>query len=131
LKDRRAQVASAKDVIIIGAGPVGIGNPSLPQSNVELFGEIKMVNPKANVTIIQSGNLPLSPPYTDGFRQKAKEAVTERGGKWLLNEKVDLTSITEKSVTLHSGKTLTADYLVPTPTVEVDIVRHDRMHTPW
>lgn len=98
--ERRAKVAKAKDVVIVGAGPVGL----------ELFGEIKMANPNANVTIIHRDGLPLSNDFNQGFRQKLKTEVQKRGGKFMFNESVVLSSIgKEGGVKLENGNTVSAD----------------------
>jgi NADH dehydrogenase FAD-containing subunit len=118
---KRAEVAAAKNIVIVGAGAVGVGNIIRVSLMSELFGEINMVNPNANVTIIQGANLPLNSAYTDSFRQKVKKEVENRGGKFMLNEKANLTSTDTKAVKLQSGKTLTADIVVLSPTTFTDI----------
>jgi NADH dehydrogenase FAD-containing subunit len=80
---------------------------------IELSGEIKMANPKANVTIVHGGNLPISDAFPDNFRQKAVTTLKEHGIDIILNELVDLSTINgSKTVTLKSGKSLPADLVV-------------------
>lgn len=115
LAKKRAEIASAKNIVIIGAGPVGIGICSLqyPTHFVELSGEIKMAHPDKNVTIVHGGRLPVSDAFPDYFREKAVASIEEHGVKIILNEKVDIDSIGGKGeITLMSGKTLPADLVV-------------------
>jgi NADH dehydrogenase FAD-containing subunit len=73
-----------------------------------------MANPKANVTIVHGANLPISDAFPDHFRQKAVTTLKEHGIDIILNELVDLSTINNgsKTVTLKSGKTLSADLVV-------------------
>jgi NADH dehydrogenase FAD-containing subunit len=72
-----------------------------------------MVKPKAKVTIVHAGRLPVSDEFPDYFREKAIASLNEHGVDIILNEKVDLDSINEKGqVRLKSGKTLSADVVV-------------------
>ena len=80
---------------------------------VELFGEIKMANPNANVTIIHKDYLPLSKAFNEGFRRRLVNEVEKRGGKFMFNESVILSSIgKEGGVKLENGKTVSADISV-------------------
>jgi len=80
---------------------------------VELAGEIKMLNPKIEIKMIQASRLPLNDHYPDSFRQKVLDLLKSRNIEVLLNEKADLDAITGTGrVNLRSGKTLTADVVV-------------------
>jgi apoptosis-inducing factor 2 len=112
---RRQQIAAAKNIVIVGAGPVGIGIPvfTQPSDLVELSGEIKMAHPEKHVTILHAGRLPISDAFPDFFREKAVNSIKEHGVELLLNEKVDTTTLgTSGQLKLKSGKTLPADLIV-------------------
>jgi NADH dehydrogenase FAD-containing subunit len=115
LAKRRAEVASAKSVVIVGAGAVGIGgylNFSL-LILTELSGEIKMVNPEIKITIVHSERLPLSHHYPDHFRTKLVDVLKQHDVELLLNEKADMVNNSNSgTVPLQSGKTLAADAVV-------------------
>jgi apoptosis-inducing factor 2 len=112
---RRQQIAAAKNIVIVGAGPVGVGMLVLrPPSNlVELSGEIKMAHPEKHVTIVHAGRLPISDAFPDSFREKTVNSIKGHGVELLLNEKVDTTSLgASGQLKLKSGKTLPADLIV-------------------
>jgi len=99
LAKRRAEVARAKDIIIVGAGAVGI----------ELSGEIKMAHPDKNITIIHGGKLPTSSIYPDHFREKILVTLKKYRVDIILNEQVDLSKMDGKTVHLSSGQIMNAD----------------------
>jgi len=99
LAKQRSRVESAKDIVIVGAGAVGI----------ELSSEIKAAHPSINVHVIHKDRLPLSNVYPDSFRQQIKTRLVKNGINLLLNETVDLTTSEKSNTTLLSGKTLSSD----------------------
>ena len=106
---------TSKNIVIIGAGPVGIGMPAqrVILILVELAGEIKMAHPEKHVTIVHAGRLPISEAFPDSFRERAVNSIKNHGVELLLNEKVDMSSLgTSDQIKLKSGKTLLADLIV-------------------
>jgi len=73
-----------------------------------------MAHPNKNVTIVHGARLPVSDHFPDYFREKAVKSLEEHGVKIILNEKIDIESAGKNGVVkLSSGKTLTADLVVP------------------
>ena len=72
-----------------------------------------MAHPEANVTIVHGARLPVSDAFPEYFRTKVVAMLGEFGVNIILNEKVDMESLSAKrGVHLKSGKTLPADLVV-------------------
>jgi NADH dehydrogenase FAD-containing subunit len=72
-----------------------------------------MAHPETNVTIVHGARLPISDAFPEYFRTKVVATLGEFGVKIILNEKVDIASLSKKGgVRLKSGKTLPADVVV-------------------
>ncbi|KAJ3257809.1 Apoptosis-inducing factor 2 [Boothiomyces macroporosus] len=103
----RSELKTAKNVVIIGGGPVG----------VEVAGEIATDLPDIKVTLVHSQEKLMK--YTSPkFSARLEEMMNKKNVKFLLNERVkDVnggqieTKAGAQTVNLESGKSLDADYV--------------------
>ena len=104
--DVSTQLASAKSVVIVGAGAVG----------TELAGEISAAQPDKEVTLVSSDDT-LFPAYPTKLGVQLKRKLERAGVKVILGQRVqDLLYIDrpyEGSVTLTDGRIINADLVFP------------------
>lgn len=120
----RGKFATARRVVLIGGGAVGLGMFTcsflvlmlLTSYNLELAGEIKHYHPATEVTIIHSDSLPLNSAYSDKFRNTALASVTKKGVKVILNDKLDVDGPDATHGVTRKGVTIDADLIVSYPT---------------
>jgi len=94
------KLKSAKKVLIIGGGPVG----------VELAGEIATDFPDKKVTIVHSGQKIVTGPYSDKLRTKLQQKLKEHGITVVLGERVIIKDEEgKKTFTTSKGDVLEAD----------------------
>ncbi|KAF8648461.1 hypothetical protein AX16_006264 [Volvariella volvacea WC 439] len=99
----RKQFADAEDIVFVGGGAVGI----------EYAGEVKDLWPNKRVTIVHGDSSLLNSAYPEKWRKEAGRRVEERGVSILLNEYVDDLNTQDGEVRTRSGKSITADLVVP------------------
>jgi NADH dehydrogenase FAD-containing subunit len=104
LKAEREEIARATNIVLVGGGAVGI----------EFAGEIKDVFPDKSVTIVHGEPKLLNAAYPEKFRNKAEQDVRARGVKLELREYIDNVEIKNGAVMTRSGKSITADLVIPT-----------------
>ncbi|KAK3725039.1 hypothetical protein LTR37_000549 [Vermiconidia calcicola] len=106
LEDMNGKLASAKDIVIGGGGPVG----------VETAGEVgDHFNGKANITLI-AGSGKLLPVLNETRSKKAAALLAKVGVKVVYNVKVQDTEQTSDGKTvvkLDNGETMSADVYIP------------------
>ncbi|KAI0700184.1 FAD/NAD-P-binding domain-containing protein [Cytidiella melzeri] len=106
LKQWRSKYATARHVVIVGGGPVGI----------ETVGEIKDVYPDTKVTLVHSEAQLLSATYPDKFRRVLATKVKQRGAEIIFEDYVDTTPPAGQTVdiTTRRGKVIKdVDLVVP------------------
>ncbi|KAF9469863.1 FAD/NAD(P)-binding domain-containing protein [Collybia nuda] len=103
IADGHAALRSAKNVILVGGGAVGI----------EFAGEIKDLYPNTNVTIVQGDELVLNTTYPASFRQGIQRRLVDYGINLVLNDYVDDIPVSG-DVTTRKGQTLKADLVLLT-----------------
>ncbi|KLO11314.1 FAD/NAD(P)-binding domain-containing protein [Schizopora paradoxa] len=103
LKAWRDKFAKANDIVIVGAGPVGL----------ELSGELRDTYPSKNITIVHNQELPLSDIYPDKLRKGIVKGWAARNIQFVFSDSIegDLAD-GATTVTTRNGKTITADVLV-------------------
>ncbi|ETW87003.1 hypothetical protein HETIRDRAFT_30822 [Heterobasidion irregulare TC 32-1] len=101
IKQWRNKFESAKGVVLVGGGAVGI----------EYAGEIRDYWPKKPVTIVQASSQLLNATYPDKFRKRVEKDITVRGVKVVYNDFVDNFE-PEGPITTRGGKTLEGDLVV-------------------
>lgn len=101
IKQWRNKFESAKGVVLVGGGAVGI----------EYAGEIRDYWPKKPVTIVQASSQLLNATYPDKFRKRMEKDITVRGVKVVYNDFVDNFE-PEGPITTRGGKTLEGDLVV-------------------
>lgn len=72
----RESIAAARNVVVVGAGPVGI----------ELAGEIATAHPSAAVTLIGDGEDVLPGPYKSSLRRRVRTNLTAAGVELVLGD---------------------------------------------
>ena len=106
LEDMNEKLASAKEIIVGGGGPVG----------VETAGELGThFGSKAKITLI-AGSDKLLPVLTKGRAEKAQKMLEKSGVTVKYNAKVEKTeqgSDGKTTVILNNGQTMTADVYIP------------------
>jgi len=112
LDNWRERFATAKSVVLVGAGTVGS----------ELAGELRDFAPGAQVTVVQRGRLLLNSTYPDSFRQRIARGLEDRGvrvltGESILNLSRAILDGTEgvipgRKIKTANGVTLLADLIV-------------------
>jgi NADH dehydrogenase FAD-containing subunit len=110
----REKFASARSIVLVGAGAVGC----------ELAGEIRDFIPGAELSVVQKDSLVLNPTYPESFRRRVQKGLEERGVRVLTGDSVvhleqgilDGTSrvVPGKKFTTTSGVTLPAELIVCT-----------------
>jgi len=105
LRAWREKFAKANDVVVVGAGAVGL----------EIAGELRDTYPSKNITIVHNKDLPLSDIYPDKLRKGVSKNWKDRNIQFIFNDGIDeFPTEGVKSVTTHNGKKITADIVVPT-----------------
>ncbi|KAK3113601.1 hypothetical protein LTR53_008955 [Teratosphaeriaceae sp. CCFEE 6253] len=105
LDEMNTKLASAKDIVISGGGPIG----------VETAGEIAThLNGKARITLVTSGSK-LIPIFTAGRAVKAQKMLEKLGVTVVYNVKTtgSKESGPKTEIQLDNGKTMTADVFIP------------------
>ncbi|KAF2161794.1 hypothetical protein M409DRAFT_27851 [Zasmidium cellare ATCC 36951] len=106
LKDLNTKLASAKEVLISGGGPVG----------VEIAGEVAIhLKGKAKVTLY-SGSSKILPVFSESRAAKAQKLLEKNGVTVVHNAKTtgsQQTADGKTEVTLDNGKTVTTDVYIP------------------
>lgn len=109
----REKFATAKSIVVVGAGAVG----------AELTGEIRDFVPSAELTVIQKDRLPLNATYPDAMRQRVASEIEARGTRVILNDTVELSQAVldgtdpvtpGRKITTAKGVTVPADLIVRT-----------------
>ncbi|KAE9400383.1 FAD/NAD(P)-binding domain-containing protein [Gymnopus androsaceus JB14] len=104
---RRAELAKANEVLLIGGGSVGI----------ELAGEIKDIWPDKSITIINRGSKLLNDTYSSKLRVGLQRQLQDRGVKLILDDSVEdlpVKSSGPVEITTVKGKSLKPDLIIPT-----------------
>ncbi|KIO28784.1 hypothetical protein M407DRAFT_229352 [Tulasnella calospora MUT 4182] len=104
IADWREKFRTASDIVILGAGAVGI----------ELSGELKNYYPNKNVTVIHGDVLPMNTTYPDKFRRRIVERWEALGVNFVLGDRGSLPQGDYTSITTDKGQTIKADLVVPT-----------------
>ncbi|KAK5120508.1 hypothetical protein LTR85_006163 [Meristemomyces frigidus] len=106
LDDMNVKLATAKEIVIAGGGPVG----------VETAGEIAThLKGKATITLI-AGSKKLLPILRDSLAAKAQKMLEKTGVTVMYNVKVEASEETadgRTEIKLDNGKTMTADVYIP------------------
>ncbi|EIW87029.1 FAD/NAD(P)-binding domain-containing protein [Coniophora puteana RWD-64-598 SS2] len=93
----RAKYSTAKHVVLVGGGAVGI----------EIAGELKDTYPDKKVTIIQRGEKLFRDIYSDKFRNGMESRLTARGVNVILNDSIDeLPAEGAAGITTRGGRQL-------------------------
>jgi NADH dehydrogenase FAD-containing subunit len=109
----REKFASAKSIVVVGAGAVGS----------ELAGEIRDFHPSAELTVVQKDRLPLNATYPDALRQRIATELNARSVRVILDDTVQLSqavldgtdSVTPgRKITTARGTTIPAEFIVAT-----------------
>ncbi|KAH8814682.1 hypothetical protein DL96DRAFT_420617 [Flagelloscypha sp. PMI_526] len=114
IEKQRANIASAKSVVIVGGGAVGI----------EMAGEIRHFYPNTKITLVHSGEAPLNKAYPDKFRRAVKNRLEQGKVNAIYNDYIDdLPEGPVKVVRTRNGQELKADLVLsacgPTPDVSI------------
>ncbi|KAF5327071.1 hypothetical protein D9619_004610 [Psilocybe cf. subviscida] len=100
----RKNVKNAQNVVIVGAGAVGI----------ELSGEIKSEYPHKSVTIVQGGSSVLNDAYPAKYRKALQDAMAAKKITFVRNEYIDDLQVqSDGQVKTRSGKGIKADLVIP------------------
>jgi NADH dehydrogenase FAD-containing subunit len=110
----REKFASARSIVLVGAGAVG----------TELAGEIRDFVPGAELSVVQKEPLVLNPTYPESFRRRVQKGLEERGVRVLTGDSVvhleqgifDGTSrvVPGRKITTTNGVKLPAELIVCT-----------------
>ena len=119
IKQWRNKFESAKGVVLVGGGAVGIGTSAFFHTLIstsklhclEYAGEIRDYWPKKPVAIVQASSQLLNATYPDKFRKRMEKDITVRGVKVVYNDFVDNFE-PEGPITTRGGKTLEGDLVV-------------------
>ncbi|KAH8814683.1 hypothetical protein DL96DRAFT_420597 [Flagelloscypha sp. PMI_526] len=114
IQEQRANIASAKNVVIVGGGAVGI----------EMAGEIRHFFPNTKITLVHSGEAPLNQAYPNKFRRAVKRRLEQGKVNVIYNDYVDdFPEGPVKTVRTRKGQELKADLVLsargPTPDVSL------------
>ena len=99
IQKKKAEIDAAKTIVISGGGPIG----------VEVAGDIIIRNKDKKVILIHSHDVVLE-KMSRPLAQKATDRLKAIGCELILNERVS--SSTEKTVTLKSGKIIDCDLYI-------------------
>ncbi|KAF5325123.1 hypothetical protein D9619_010036 [Psilocybe cf. subviscida] len=100
----RENLKNAQNVVIVGAGAVGI----------ELSGEIKSEYPHKSVTVVQGSSSVLNDAYPAKYRKALQDAMTAKKITFVPNEYIDdLRVQSDGQVKTRSGKGIKADLVIP------------------
>uniref|UniRef100_H2Z7T6 Ferroptosis suppressor protein 1 n=1 Tax=Ciona savignyi TaxID=51511 RepID=H2Z7T6_CIOSA len=109
-KDYRDQIKSAKRIVLVGGGAVG----------VELAGELKTAFPDKEITIVTSSNHLVTTRSKPGFQKKLNETLRHKNITVLFGERVSNIGslpinqyVKDQVVTTESGKEIAAELVIP------------------
>jgi NADH dehydrogenase FAD-containing subunit len=130
LDEWREKFSTAKSVVIVGGGAVGVGKHGLRQTPVilldnvftELAGEVREFHPSVELTLVQKNSLLLNSTYPDAFRRRVEDGLTTRGIKVITGDTVENLSAdilngvdpvtSGRKITTAKGVTVPAELIV-------------------
>lgn len=141
VQEWRTKFKNANDIVIVGAGAVGLGSTISFQSQMHLLTFVDRTCRRAKgrlpskrsvfsnfrgesnvkfqtgkkITIVQADSLPLNSTYPDKFRKDVLRRWKERDIKFILGDRIDGQPEPSTELRTANGKTLKADLIVSFP----------------
>lgn len=120
-RERQEQIKTARQMVIVGGGPAGI----------ELAGEIRDIYPDKTITLIHGGDILLPGDHNPELGRRAQAVLERRNIRVILGEMLSVKPIDHGTLTLSSGKQITADLIFWTIGFHTNSAWLRKRHADW